>query len=318
MVRCTWLLLLFLFFPLPAIAAGTAPVGHIARLQGKADLLHAGATRAVALFLGEPVHLGDIVRTKRKSRVTIAFIDHSTMDLGPKSRLGIEKYLFDAKAQRRRVTLKLYRGRSGFQVAKIPQTAGNRFEMKTRTAVAGVRGTAGLLLSGEVERIYVTEGLVAYSNGLGQVLVHAGWVAEADRNRPPLERRFTQVERRRLLREAPAGRSSPLPSKNGKGTEPSRTSLAPSPLQATSTTALAPVSATGPALSEADVAGTEALSPSSSTSPPITETNGQAVGDTSPSGSQTDVQVTTGFPNTGTTTSGSQSKVKVNLGFPQQ
>ncbi len=163
--------------------------GRVTGVSGRVDVLRAGALRATPIKLGDEVFLGDIVRTKSDGRIELTMIDKSVLRLGHDSRFGIERYQFKT-GHNRRVTVKLYRGEAGF---KVPRYAlqNNRFHLKTRTAVAGIRGTAGYLFSDEMEGVYVTKGLVKFGNRFGSVLVGPGQFAELRAGQPPIVLPFT-------------------------------------------------------------------------------------------------------------------------------
>ncbi|MGD0283701.1 MAG: FecR family protein [Dissulfurispiraceae bacterium] len=187
---------------LPSLALAQV-AGKLTKVSGTVDILRTGTTTAVPAKVNDEVSIGDIIRTKSDGTAEITFIDNSIMPLGPRSRLGIEEYLYSSKDNKRVASLKLYRGRAGFTVPKpVYAAAGSKFEMHTRTAVAGVRGTKGLLLSGLTERVYVEEGVVGFWNcpGVefskcpGRVIVTAGNVGEILYGGAPIVRPFSGNE----------------------------------------------------------------------------------------------------------------------------
>src|SRR5208283_3365004 len=179
---------------LPAMAMAQV-AGKLTKVSGRVDILRVGTTAAAAVTLHEEVSIGDIVRTKSDGTAEITFIDNSIMTVGPRSRLGIEEYLYKSEENKRVASLKLLRGRAGFTVAKPVYTAaGSKFEMQTKTAVAGVRGTEGLLITGAIERVYVKEGVVEFKNPLGAVTVTAGHVGEVFYGGTPTVRPFSGSE----------------------------------------------------------------------------------------------------------------------------
>jgi len=172
--------------------------GRVSRASGRVDVLRNGTDKAVPVKENDPVSVGDIIRTKSDGRAEIIFIDNSVMKIGPRSRLGIEEYLYKPDKSRN-VSLKLYRGFFGFHVTKsLRQGEGSRFEMNTRTAVAGVRGTEGILYSNAREAVYIKEGLVRYSNPEGAVMVGAGMAGEVIDGKAPVERQMRLDEYRRF------------------------------------------------------------------------------------------------------------------------
>jgi len=188
------LLSIFLFVALVPALGFCEEAGKIIRAEGRVDILRSGKDRAEPINEGEKVYAGDIIRTKSDGRVEITFIDNSVMKVGPRSRLGIEEYLYKPD-ETRKASLKLYRGIAGFHVKKAVFSGnGSKFEMKTRTAVAGVRGTEGILYTNGAEGVYVKEGLVRFSNPLGAVMVGPGKAAEILYGKPPAERPFLRDE----------------------------------------------------------------------------------------------------------------------------
>lgn len=196
-------------------------VGKITRVEGRADILRVGKTAAEVVKIEEAVSIGDIVRTKSDGHVEITFVDNTVMKVGPKSRLGIDEYLFKPEEGKRSASLTLYRGKTGFDIWKADFPAeGNKFEMKTRTAIAGVRGTNGLLFTGNIERVYVMEGKIEFSNTLGSVLVTSGRVGEIISGRAPVERPFSAREynkqEKRITPKAPKKRPEGEQKEKGK------------------------------------------------------------------------------------------------------
>ncbi len=178
----------------PAMAFSQV-AGKITKVAGNVDILRTGATAVIPAKVNDSLSIGDILRTKSDGSAEITFIDNSVMAVGPKSRLGIEEYLYKPDENKRVVSVKLQRGRTSFNVPRPVYAAeGSKFEMKTRTAIAGVRGTQGILFSGTVERVYIKEGAVEFSNPLGKVTVTAGRVGEAVYGQPPTQRPYSEKE----------------------------------------------------------------------------------------------------------------------------
>ncbi|MEN6621217.1 MAG: FecR family protein [Smithella sp.] len=125
---------LLLLFPLAALAA---PVGKITNLTGIVDVTVAGqAARIVSA--GQPVNIGDFIRTKSKSKVEITFNEGNIMRLAENTRVGITEYMSGAK--RNSSIFNLFRGKTQ-NIVKFIGSAGGRYEVHTPTAVCGVRGT---------------------------------------------------------------------------------------------------------------------------------------------------------------------------------
>lgn len=185
--------------------------GKITKVEGRVDILRAGAAAAVPVKMGDAVNVGDILRTKSDGKAEITFIDNTAMTVGPKSRLGIDEYFYKADEQKRSASLKIYRGRIGFQIPRpVYPAEGSKFEMKTKTAVAGVRGTEGIIYTDGVERVYVKDGVIEFKNPLGSVIVSKGEVGEVFHGRAPVERPYSEREyqqQEKQVTPAPPGRA---------------------------------------------------------------------------------------------------------------
>lgn len=206
---------LFLLFTIHcSLLTGNAEAqvaGKITKVEGRVDILRAGAAAAVPVKMGDAVNVGDILRTKSDGKAEITFIDNTVMTVGPKSRLGIDEYFYKADEQKRSASLKIYRGRTGFQIPRhVYPAEGSKFEMKTRTAVAGVRGTEGIIYTDGVERVYVKDGVIEFKNPLGSVIVSKGEVGEVFHGRAPVERPYSEREyqqQEKQVTPAPPGRA---------------------------------------------------------------------------------------------------------------
>jgi hypothetical protein len=137
-------ILLAVLFSGPAQAA---PVGSFAKVEGGVDLLRPGAREPVPVRTGDPVSMGDAVRTKRDGKAEIQFIDETLVQLAPETRIKIDEYTFRAGGARDRGLLSLFRGKLRAIVSRLKATvvpaarADAGFNIKTPTAIAGVKGT---------------------------------------------------------------------------------------------------------------------------------------------------------------------------------
>jgi hypothetical protein len=139
-----WMLVAALLAP---GVVNAAEVGRITAIEGRADVVRAGAERAVEVKVGAPVSIGDIVRTRLHSKAEITFNDSTVLRLAPETRVRIEEYLFNPDGTRQKGSLYLFRGKVRGVVSKmkrriIPISYGSSpFEVRTQTAIAGVKGT---------------------------------------------------------------------------------------------------------------------------------------------------------------------------------
>ncbi len=135
-------LIIFIIAPLWVIAA---PVGKVTRVEGKVDVLKAGRSAASPVSQGDNVDVGDIYRSKTNSRAEITFFNKNIMRIAPATRVQVSQC--SDEGNRSNQIMKLERGRvqavSGEEfVKKVSSFAeGNKFEVHTPNAVAGIRGS---------------------------------------------------------------------------------------------------------------------------------------------------------------------------------
>lgn len=135
----------------PAIAAA-GEAGLVARVNGAPTLQRAGKTEL--LKRGSSVFTGDVIETDATSKAKILLADDSVLAIGPKSRVDVSDFVLDSSG--RTVRLQVLAGRFKIAIAKFFGGQTN-YEIRTPTAVAGVRGTV-LWGDTEVDAICALEG----------------------------------------------------------------------------------------------------------------------------------------------------------------
>jgi FecR protein len=122
-----------------ASAAAAGEVGTVAGAEGSAEVQHDG--RWSPARIGDPVQVGDAVRTGPDGRARLVFQDDTVLNVGNSSFLVVDRQVFDPEKEGSRSLLKLLRGRVRALVSDYYSTPGSSYEIETDTAVAGVRGT---------------------------------------------------------------------------------------------------------------------------------------------------------------------------------
>lgn len=113
-------------------------VGSAAAVEGKAEVLHQGTTEWAPLAAGDPVFVGDQVRTQADSKLKLVFREDSVLSLAANSTLAVtEQTVAPAPAS----SFSLMLGTLKAIVTERYSEPRARFEVQTPTAVAGVRGT---------------------------------------------------------------------------------------------------------------------------------------------------------------------------------
>jgi len=162
------LILIIVFAAFSVSLAATEKIGSVTKKEGTTDVLRSGALPAEKLEVGMDIFKGDIVRTKRKSKLQITFFDGNIAVIGERSRVDITGYSFQAGNNTQ--VIKLTRGKVRAIVnrnkpVKVSAKGKKKFEVHTMNAVAGVRGTDFVVLYDKgVTGIVTTEGLLYVYN----------------------------------------------------------------------------------------------------------------------------------------------------------
>jgi len=110
--------------------------GLVARINGAPTVQRAG--KSEMLKRGSSVFTGDVIETDASSKVKLVLNDDSVLAIGPKSRINVSDFVLDP--QGRHVRLQVLAGRFKIAIAKF-FGGSTDYEIRTPTAVAGVRGT---------------------------------------------------------------------------------------------------------------------------------------------------------------------------------
>jgi len=135
------LLALWLVVAGAAIAHAQERVGTVSGLEGQAEVLHAGASTWSPLAEGDPVALGDQLRTRQDSKLQVTLREESVLTMAPASQLAITQQVVAPAAVSR---FQLLLGTIKSAVTERYSEPNARFEVETPTAIAGVRGTSFL------------------------------------------------------------------------------------------------------------------------------------------------------------------------------
>jgi hypothetical protein len=137
-MKAFFALIILLAFSQP-LAAQDQAVGFFTQVVGPVETLKEGKLPANSVKENDKVALGDIIRTKSSSKAQIQFIDDSTLEIGPGSRVNIDQYSYDGS--KRNALLRVTMGMVRTVVSRIFKKGQPDFFINTNTAVIGVRGT---------------------------------------------------------------------------------------------------------------------------------------------------------------------------------
>ena len=117
------------------------PIGRVREARGEVFVVHHGQTAAYRLKKDFPVFTNDTLVTGERSRVSVGLNDRSVFGLAPRSKLVINKSVYNPEKRKRSSMLSLLFGRARFIVAKLMGQKAADYRVKTPTAVCGVRGS---------------------------------------------------------------------------------------------------------------------------------------------------------------------------------
>ena len=140
-------LFLFVLSPNPANARNdTVSVelkggkAKVTLLKGSASVVKKGMAAAQPLAQDDMLAGGDSITTGKKSKIELKMPDGSFLRFDEKTTFELQSIAFEKKQKRRKITISMILGKTWAKVSRLFGVKG-RFEIATRTAVAGVRGT---------------------------------------------------------------------------------------------------------------------------------------------------------------------------------
>ena len=176
-------------------ASGAATILSI--LDGSASVARGTAAFAPASD-GDLVNAGDRVQTAAASHAMVTFFDGSTLEIEPATTVQIEDAVSAASGA---ISIRISQtiGRTWASVQKLTR-ADSKFEIRTPTAIASVRGTGFIteVLADGSTTVQTTDGNVQVTAQGQSVIVGAGQTTSAAPNTPPATP--TATPRSNLLR----------------------------------------------------------------------------------------------------------------------
>ena len=127
------LLVVSLFVPQAAFAA---KIGVAAMVQNEVNGTIAGQTKA--LSVGSELFTNQRIQTGANGTAQFLFLDQTTLTIGPKSDVTLDRFIYDPKKATGDVVLETTRG--AFRFISGAQTA-DSYKIKTPVATIGVRGS---------------------------------------------------------------------------------------------------------------------------------------------------------------------------------
>jgi hypothetical protein len=137
------LLLVVAALLLCAHAAWAQGIGTIVSMEGSVEIGRAGVWAAASA--GASIELGDAIRTGSPGRVRVVFQDGSVLTVADATEFVIDEYEFEPNQGLFRSAILLLQGKLRALVSDYYQAPGAQYEIQTRNAIVGVRGTTFIL-----------------------------------------------------------------------------------------------------------------------------------------------------------------------------
>ncbi|KMY67012.1 hypothetical protein AAU61_13760 [Desulfocarbo indianensis] len=128
-----------------AQAAQPEYAGYILEVRGQGRITSKALARDLPAQPQAKLYEGDVVWAGPRSEIRIVLSDDSLLQLGADSRLTISRFLFDAGRETRDAQMELLVGKVRALVNDLLRGRQRKFEVRTPTAVAAVRGTLFLV-----------------------------------------------------------------------------------------------------------------------------------------------------------------------------
>jgi ferric-dicitrate binding protein FerR (iron transport regulator) len=164
---------------LPGEAFCAQQIGVAAAVNNQVEGLSGSAARR--LMAGSGVFANERVRTGDASTAQLLFLDKTTVSIGPKAELTLDKFVFDPNRGRGQVVLDVLRGAVRFATGS--QNPSN-YSIKTAVATIGIRGSIVHISAQPGQTFFgVAEGAAQIKLLNGQVInLLAGWAVIIDKN----------------------------------------------------------------------------------------------------------------------------------------
>ena len=188
------------------LSAQEKAVGKVVIMEGSAKIIRQGKTIPATLL--SRIYPDDTIITKGGSRMKVLFVDGSVLTIGKRTKISIEKFLYDKKEKKREASFNLTLGKVRAVLGKASKDS--LYEIKTPTAVAGARGTDFIVwvVSRGVTYVLVLEGEIDVGDigGIGSQILGKNFTLKVFQGKAPgSAHRLTPEEMKKFLEGIKSG-----------------------------------------------------------------------------------------------------------------
>jgi hypothetical protein len=162
---------IFLFFIVIFISTQSfaTPSAHGVLMVVKGDVQVKQKDKTFKARVGQKIVQGDTIITGKDARAKLVMVDKNIINISPESRFVLEKYEYNPERDKKGALLNVIYGKVRTTVNQRYDGEQNKFQVKTKSSVAGVRGTDFLVSYNNVtntSKIVTFQGLVEVGVGL--------------------------------------------------------------------------------------------------------------------------------------------------------
>ncbi len=125
-------------------------VGTVQSVQGRLVVLHGDSQRAYYAAAGNTLYRNDVLYTLEASRCRLQFVTEEVITMGANSQVRVDEVFDNRQNQEKRSIFSMVKGKAMFYALRLFRYKKVDVEVRTPTAVAGIRGTK---FGVEVEKI---------------------------------------------------------------------------------------------------------------------------------------------------------------------
>jgi len=136
-----WLIGVFAFAFFSTSAQAQQVYGELKVVKGDVSIKSGRDMKVTKAAIGMRVFPSDTIKTGKDSRAKILMVDKNEINISPESEIVLQKYVYDPAAGKKDVLLNVLTGKVRSKVEQKYDGTTTKFQVKTPSAVAGVRGT---------------------------------------------------------------------------------------------------------------------------------------------------------------------------------
>ncbi len=169
--------------------------GVLMVVKGDVQISSLKDKKTIKAKIGTKIFPGDTIETKKDARAKLVMVDKNIINISPDSKFILEKYEYEPDQNKKGALLNVIYGKVRATVTQKYDGEQNKFQVKTKSSVAGVRGTDFMVSFSDVTqtaKIVTFEGRVEVGRGLdtaGRIMnpvsVTPGQFTVANVNTPP-------------------------------------------------------------------------------------------------------------------------------------